>query len=462
MWENRQLIQTMNQHSINNMAQFYSPKRGVATLTAPQILTVTVNNLDSFGHGVARHKGKAIFISNVLPGEQAEIQLTENKKQFAKGKLKQLLSRSSQRVEPRCRHFGVCGGCQQQHASEELQQQSKLAALLRMLNHETGVLLPSEPVIAGPQYGYRRRARLGLLWQAKQQKLLMGFRQSASSELVCVKQCPVLVPELEHLLQPLHECLSGLQAANRLGHVELVQADNGSVLVLRHLDELKQGDRQALLLFAQERNLTFYLAPDRDRLERLCGETPYYRLDGLRLDFSPRDFIQVNDAVNQQMVAQAIEWLAIKPSDRILDLFCGMGNFTLPLAKRAKSVVGIEGVATLVVNGQYNAQQNLLTHVSFFHEDLEDDVAQQPWAAQGFDKVILDPARAGAAGVMPHIVKLAPTRVVYISCNPATLARDSKVLLAAGYRLTRVRMLDMFPHTEHLESMALFTHAAED
>ncbi|PVZ85710.1 23S rRNA (uracil(1939)-C(5))-methyltransferase RlmD [Serratia sp. S1B] len=442
------------------MAQFYSPKRRVATRPTAQILTVTVTDLDSFGQGVARHQGKTVFVTGVLPGEQAEIQLTEEKRQFAKGKLKRLLQSSPQRVEPRCPYFGVCGGCQQQHASEALQQQSKLAALSRMISGETGVQLPAEPVIAGPQYGYRRRARLGLLWQPKQQQLLMGFRQAASAELVTVKQCPVLAVELEQLLVPLYQCLNGLQAVKRLGHVELVLADNGPVLVLRHLAPLSEHDRQLLLQFAQQRGLTLYLAPDSVQLEKLYGETPYYQVDGLRLAFNPRDFIQINDAVNHQMVAQALEWLEVGPNDRVLDLFCGMGNFTLPLARRAKSVVGIEGVATLVANGQYNAHQNLLTNVSFFHEDLEGAVAQQPWAVQGFDKVMLDPARAGAAGVMSHIVKLAPGRVVYVSCNPSTLARDSKVLLAAGYHLVRVRMLDMFPHTGHLESMALFTKAS--
>ncbi|MFC0228607.1 23S rRNA (uracil(1939)-C(5))-methyltransferase RlmD [Serratia aquatilis] len=442
------------------MAQFYSPKRRVTTRPASQILTVTVTDLDPFGQGVAHHEGKAVFVAGALPGEQAEILLIEDKKQFAKGKLKRLLNRSPQRIAPRCPHFGVCGGCQQQHASKELQQQSKSAALGRMIGRETGITPQQEPVITSPQYGYRRRARLSLIWQAKQQKLLIGFRQAASADLVAVKQCPVLVAELERLLIPLGDCLSGLQAVRRLGHVELVQADNVSVLVIRHLEELKENDRQALLSFALQQKVSIYLAPDSERLVKLCGEAPYYRVDGLRLDFSPRDFIQVNDAVNQQMVAQALEWLNIGPNDRVLDLFCGMGNFTLPLAKRAKAVVGIEGVATLVANGQYNAHKNLLTNVSFFHENLEDDVERQPWAAQGFDKVMLDPARAGAPGVMSHIVKLAPERVVYVSCNPTTLARDSKVLLNAGYRLARVRMLDMFPHTGHLESMALFIHAS--
>jgi 23S rRNA (uracil1939-C5)-methyltransferase len=449
------------------MAQFYSPNRRVTTR---QTITVTATDLDAFGQGVARHNGKAVFVSGLLPGEQAEVTLTEDKSKYAKGRLKRLLTTSADRVKPVCPHYSVCGGCQQQHASEALQQSSKSASLLRLIARETGVQADPQPVIAGPQYGYRRRARLGLQIAGLKPgrktgtangPLVMGFRQEGSNDLVAITKCPVLRPELEQLLVPVQECLSSLSAAKRLGHLELVLADNGPLLVLRHLDPLSEADRARLTAFAAQHQLTIFLAPDSDTLERLCGETPYYQIDGLNLKFGPRDFIQVNDAVNQQMVAQALQWLELKPEDRVLDLFCGMGNFTLPLAKRATQVVGVEGVATLVANGQDNARNNGLENASFFHENLEDDVSKQPWAAQGFNKILLDPARGGAAGVMAHIVKLAPARVVYVSCNPTTLARDSKILLEAGYRLAQVRMLDMFPHTGHLESMALFINPSD-
>ncbi|KKI41613.1 MAG: 23S rRNA (uracil(1939)-C(5))-methyltransferase RlmD [Hafnia sp.] len=435
------------------MAQFYSPGRRVATR---QTITVTATDLDPFGQGVARHNGKAIFISGLLPDEQAEVTLTEDKKQFARAKVKRLLTRSPERVAPRCPHFGICGGCQQQHASEPLQQRSKSASLQRLISRETGLDIIPESVISGPEYGYRRRARLGLQFQPKQQQLVMGFRKSGSNDLVPVKACPVLAPALASLLQPLHECLAGMKAVRRLGHAELVLADNGPVLVLRHLDPLKEQDLARLHTFSAQHRVMLYLQGNEDELVKLCDDVPFYLVDGLRLFFSPRDFIQVNDAVNQRMVAQALEWLEVESTDRVLDLFCGMGNFTLPLAKRAKQVVGVEGVATLVANGLYNAQINALNNVEFFQHNLEDDVTRQPWAKLGFDKVLLDPARAGAAGVMDHIVKLAPQKVVYVSCNPTTLARDSQILIAAGYRMERVRMLDMFPHTGHLESMALF------
>ncbi|HDH0831198.1 TPA: 23S rRNA (uracil(1939)-C(5))-methyltransferase RlmD [Klebsiella oxytoca] len=431
------------------MAQFYSAKRRVTTR---QIITVTVNDLDPFGQGVARHQGKALFVSGLLPQEQAEVVLVEDKKQYARAQVKRRLSDSPQRQAPRCPHFGICGGCQQQHASVELQQQSKRAALARLMKREV------DDIIAASPWGYRRRARLSLNYQPKTQQLQIGFRKANSSEIVDVVQCPVLVPTLGALLPAVRECLSGLQSLRQLGHVELVQADNGPLMVLRHTAALPAADKEKLERFSQSHGLSLYLAPQSEILEQIRGEAPWYTSDGLRLVFSPRDFIQVNDGVNQLMVHTALEWLDIQPQDRVLDLFCGMGNFTLPLAKRAAQVVGVEGVPALVAKGHENAALNALHNVTFFHENLEEDVTRQAWAKHGFDKVLLDPARAGAAGVMLHIIKLAPRRVVYVSCNPATLARDSDVLLQAGYTIQRLAMLDMFPHTGHLESMVLFEH----
>lgn len=432
------------------MAQFYSAKRRVTTR---QIITVTVNDLDSFGQGVARHNGKTLFIPGLLPHESADVAITEDKKQYAKAQVKRRLNDSPDRVTPRCPHFGICGGCQQHHASIELQQRSKSAALSRLMNNDV------TEVIADAPWGYRRRARLSLNFQPKTQQFQMGFRKSASSDIVDVRQCPILVPQLEALLPDLRACLGSLQGIRHLGHVELVQADSGTLMILRHTAPLSRADNEKLERFSHSKGLSLYLAPQSEILETVSGQTPWYESNGLRLNFSPRDFIQVNAGVNQKMVASALEWLDVQPGDRVLDLFCGMGNFTLPLATRAASVVGVEGVPALVEKGRENAQQNGLHNVTFFHENLEEDVTRQPWAKNGFDKILLDPARAGAAGVMQHIIKLQPGRVVYVSCNPATLARDSEALLRAGYQIQRLAMLDMFPHTGHLESMVLFEHS---
>ncbi|WP_275260768.1 23S rRNA (uracil(1939)-C(5))-methyltransferase RlmD [Citrobacter portucalensis] len=429
------------------MAQFYSAKRRVTTR---QIITVTVNDLDPFGQGVARHNGKALFIPELLPQESAEVVITEDKKQFARAQVKRRLNDSPQREVPRCPHFGVCGGCQQQHASISLQQRSKSAALSRLMKCEVS------DVIADAPWGYRRRARLSLNYRPKEQKLQMGFRKSGSSDIIDVKQCPILVPQLEALLPHLRACLESLQGLRHLGHVELVQAGIGTLMILRHTAPLSAADKEKLECFSHSQGLSLFLAPQSEILESISEESPWYDSNGLRLTFSPRDFIQVNEGVNQQMVARALEWLDVQPEDRVLDLFCGMGNFTLPLATRAASVVGVEGVPALVEKGRENALNNGLHNVTFFHENLEEDVTRQPWAKNGFDKVLLDPARAGAAGVMQHIIKLEPIRVVYVSCNPATLARDSDALLNAGYAIRRLAMLDMFPHIGHLESMVLF------
>ncbi|PHM49666.1 23S rRNA (uracil(1939)-C(5))-methyltransferase RlmD [Xenorhabdus miraniensis] len=443
------------------MVQFYSPNRRSVNRG---IISVTADNLDAQGQGIARHQGKTIFIPGLLPGEQAQIQLTEEKRQFAKAKVVKRLSDSPYRVTPRCPHFKVCGGCQQQHVASELQVNTKASVLEHLIQRETGINISAQPIIHSPEYGYRRRARLGLQYHAKQRTLLMGFRQSQTNDLVNIKHCPVMRPELERLLLPLSQCLNSLNAVKRLGHVELVLADNGPLIVLRHLDPLKHEDREILCTFSVQYHVAVYLAGDEKSLEPLmeaplidAQSEPWYQVAGLKLVFSPRDFIQVNDEVNQQMVSQALAWLDLQPTDRVLDLFCGMGNFTLPIATKVQAAVGVEGVAALVASGQYNAQLNELNNVDFFHENLESDIQHQPWAVQGFNKVLLDPARAGAAGVMTHIVKLAPEKVVYVSCNPTTLARDSKILLEAGYHLVSVRMLDMFPHTGHLESMALFS-----
>ncbi len=435
------------------MAQFYSPRRRE---TPRQTLTLTCSGLDGFGQGMARHNGKVVFIPGLLPGEQAEVRLTEEKRQFSRARVTRRLSDSPERVTPLCPHFSQCGGCQQQHISLKLQQQSKATALRALLERETGVQTGEVLTVGAQAYGYRRRTRLGLLFQPKTGRLLMGYRQANSTELVDIRICPILRPELSELLVPLRECLQGLQAVKRLGHLELVLADNGPLLVLRHLEPLSHADRDALTAFADSHQIAVWLAPQSDELDCLRGAAPVYRIDDLELQFSPRDFIQVNGEVNRQMVALALQWLEPDASERVLDLFCGMGNFTLPLAKRSGQVIGVEGVAALVANGQYNALNNSLNNVTFYHENLELDAAKQPWASEGFDKVLLDPARGGAQGVMSLIAAWSPRRIVYVSCNPSTLARDSKTLLAAGYSAARVAMLDMFPHSGHLESMVLF------
>lgn len=434
------------------MVQFYSPSRRKAI---QQKIIITPHELDTQGQGVGRHKGKTIFVAGALPQEQVEAVIYENKKNYSKAKTTQILTPSPSRMTPPCSHYETCGGCNQQHVASSLQHSSKYKALGQLFRREIKLEIPQSEIIFSENYHYRRRARLGLQYQVKQRRLIMGFRQKSSNDLVDIVECPILVRELEQLLQPVRQCLNALSAVRKLGHIELVMADNGPWLVLRHLTALSEVDRQSLVELAKRYHISVHLAGNNSD-EQLAGGQPYYRIDGLTLSFNPQDFIQVNAAVNQLMVEQAIKWLDLKSTDRVLDLFCGMGNFTLPIAKRAGYVVGVEGVDSLVNQGKQNAQANELSNVEFLHHNLEQDVSQQSWARQGFDKVLLDPARAGASQAMPQIVKLAPERIVYVSCNPVTLVEDSKILLSSGYELNQLRMLDMFPQTGHIESMALF------
>lgn len=439
------------------MVQFYSPKKRPAKKQA-MILEVTASALDANGQGIAHAEGKTIFVKGLLPQETARIRLTEEKRQFAKGEVIKRLTTSEQRIKPHCEYYDRCGGCQQQHVPIALQRTTKASVLSHLIKRETGVIISAEPVIAGAEYGYRRRARLGLRYQPEK-GLVMGFRQERSNDLVMIKKCPVLKTQLNDLLPTLWTCLSKLTSARDLGHVEMVLADNGPLVILRHLSPLPEHDKQSLRDFSQTYQVTMYLAGDNSEIARLTPieQEPFYQIEGLNLRFAPTDFIQVNDEINSQMVAQAIEWLDLSLEDRVLDLFCGMGNFTLPIAKRVSEVVGIEGVPALVEMAKKNAKLNQLGNAHFWHADLSADFSAMSWSKEGFNKVLLDPARAGALEVMSHIVKLSAEKIVYVSCNPTTLARDSKILLDSGYQLTGLKMLDMFPQTGHLESMAQFS-----
>jgi 23S rRNA (uracil1939-C5)-methyltransferase len=436
------------------MVQFYRDKPPVLSAKKTQ---VTIDSLDTFGQGVSRHQGKPLFVTGALPGETVEVLITEQKRQFARGQVLKLLSESPQRVAAKCQHYQQCGGCQQQHISISLQQQSKSQSLCRLLEQTSAQTIELDTIVAAQPWGYRRRARLSLSWNKQTRQLSMGFRAKASKEMVDISVCPVLEPALEALLIPLRACLGRLRAAATLGHVELIAADNRRLVLLRHTRPLQPGDNSQLQAFAQQYALTLFLDDGENQLQAV-GENcqPNYQISGLSLRFSPQDFIQVNRQVNQAMVNLATQWLALSKSDHVLDLFCGMGNFTLPIAKLAGRVTGIEGSETLVQQARENAERQQLSQAEFYWHNLELGFADQPWASAGFTKVLLDPARAGAAGVIAEVAKLHVSLIVYVSCNPATLARDAAVLLAAGYQIIKVAMLDMFPHTSHLESMVLF------
>ncbi|MDC5807740.1 23S rRNA (uracil(1939)-C(5))-methyltransferase RlmD [Vibrio europaeus] len=436
------------------MARFFQPKKKTQLNTKHQSLTI--EKLDHHGAGMAYQNKKPIFIEGALPGEQVLVQLTESKSKFARAKLIKIQKASEQRIAPFCQHYAECGGCNMQHLSVEVQQEYKQQTLSQLMSKFAGQSVALSAPVVGDERGYRRRARVSIKLNKKTRQLEFGFRKKQSKDIVTVTHCPVLDTELDNLLAPLYDLLSGFSNQENIGHVELVKGDNTKVIVLRHLKALKESEQKLLEQFAAENQASLYLMPESDQLNRVVGESAHYLEVGVTIPFEPNNFIQVNQNVNQAMVEQALSWLELSEQDRVLDLFCGLGNFSLPMAKQVASVVGVEGVDVMVEKAANNAQVNGINNTAFYQANLEQDVSGQPWAAENFDKILLDPARAGASGIIEQISALGASRVVYVSCNPATLARDSQSLLNQGYKLQKLGMLDMFPHTSHLESMALF------
>lgn len=436
------------------MARFFQPKKKTSLNQKHQAVSVT--KLDHQGAGIAFQDNKPVFIDGALPGEEVVMQLTESKSKFARAKLIKVLKPSEQRVTPFCPHYAECGGCDLQHLAHSAQIDHKQQALSQLMAKFAGQTLALSAPVCCDDTGYRRRARLSLLWDKKASRLQFGFRRKQSKNIVTVTDCAVLEPTLNALLPELKNLLSGFVRPDQLGHVELVKADNTRVLALRHLASLAPADLAALRQFAAQHDLTLYLMPASDELKLECGPEAEYHEAGVTIPFLPNHFIQVNQQVNQKMIEQALAWLDVQPDDRVLDLFCGLGNFSLPLGKIAGQVIGVEGVEDMVRHAQSNAALNQIDNVAFHQANLEQDMTNEAWAGEKFVKVLLDPARAGAAGIVDQLAKFGARRVVYVSCNPATLARDSQSLLSQGYQLVKLGMLDMFPHTSHLESMALF------
>ncbi len=436
------------------MARFFQPKKKTQLNTKHQ--SVQVEKLDHHGAGIAYQNKKPVFIEGALPGEQVLIQLTESKSKFSRANLIKIQKASTQRVEPFCPHYQQCGGCNMQHLSIDDQREYKQHTLSQLMKKFSGQTAQLDVPIVGDERGYRRRARISLLLDKKSRQLQFGFRKKHSKEIVNVTHCPVLAPELDELLPELQSLLAGFSHQDTLGHVELVKADNTRIIVLRHSKALKDDDNNALVEFANRHQASLYLMPQNDQLNLICGDSGYYLEAGVEIAFEPNNFIQVNQQVNDSMVKQAVDWLALSSPDRVLDLFCGLGNFSLPIAQQVASVVGVEGVDAMVEKAAANAARNGLSNAQFYQANLEQDFSGQIWAGEKFDKVLLDPARAGASGIVDQLSALGAERVVYVSCNPATLARDSQSLLSQGFKLEKLGMLDMFPHTSHLESMALF------
>ncbi|MBV7316731.1 23S rRNA (uracil(1939)-C(5))-methyltransferase RlmD [Shewanella sp. NIFS-20-20] len=438
------------------MAQFFKPKANLQKRLSPK-LVLQVTDMDHLGAGMAQHNGKVVFIAGALPTEQVTAQLTEQKKSYAKAKLISVDSASALRISPECEFYQQCGGCDLQHVAIATQRQFKQDALANRMGRISEAV-PLVATIESQPWHYRRRARLATAFDKHSGKLSLGFRAKASNQVIAVSHCKVLALPLSELIAPLHQLLNRLKLKAALGHVELIIVENGQFVVLRVTKAVNEKDRAALQAFANTHQVQVLLQDNQGLCLDVHGQAslPYYTLqDGCQLQFTPGNFIQVNPEVNHGMIAQALAWLDPQTNDRILDLFCGVGNFSVALAKTGAQVIGVEGVPAMVEQAKANAKAAGLDNLAFYHGDLSADLTYEPWLGQ-IDKLLLDPARAGAYESLQWLHQMQPKKVVYVSCDPASLARDSQLLLDNGYRLVQVGMLDMFPQTHHIEAMVLF------
>lgn len=426
---------------------------------------VTIESLSDEGRGIAHVDNRPVFIDQALAGERVCFIYTRLTSKIAEGRVVEILEASADRVEPKCSAFGRCGGCSLQHMDNQAQISIKQKTLLRHLKH-IGNVEPANVLqpINGEQWEYRSKARLGVRYVAKKDKVLVGFRERGSSFITETDVCEILHADVGGIIAELADCISGLVLKKHIPQIEVAAGDNQTVLVIRHLQDMPASDREKLTALAKKHGLVFMLqAGSPDELEPLWPETVdplFYVLDeyDIKVEFQPADFTQVNNAVNRKMVDQAIAMLQLRADDKVLDLFSGLGNFTLPIAKECANVTGVEGSLIMVNKARANAELNGIANASFHYADLySDDVRHTQWVKRQYNKILLDPPRSGATGILDHIKAMQAERIVYVSCHPATLARDAGVLVnTLGYKLTHAGVMDMFPHTAHVESIAVF------
>jgi 23S rRNA (uracil1939-C5)-methyltransferase len=429
--------------------------------TAPEEAVIV--DLSHEGHGVARLDGKAVFVTDALPGERVMLRRVRRHRNFDEAVLESVLEASPDRVVAPCPHYGTCGGCALQHLEPAAQLAFKQAQLLESLARLGGVA-PGELLepLTGPVWNYRRRARLGIKDVARKGRVLVGFRERAAPYVADLHECRVLATPLDRLMDPLAGLVGRLGISARVPQAEIAAADDACAIVLRVLDPPSDADLEQLREFERAQGVRVYLQPGGPGTVAPLTSAPAplrYRLPDfdLAIEFEPTDFIQVNGALNEAMVRRAVERLNPQRDEHVLDLFCGLGNFSLPLARRAGHVTGVEGEAGLVARAAANARREGIGNASFVAEDLAATVGDSPWALRGYQSVLLDPPRAGAREVLPVVGRCGAGRVVYISCHPGSLARDAGILVREhGFRLAAAGVMDMFPHTTHVEAMAVF------
>jgi len=422
---------------------------------------IDIENLSHEGRGVGRLNGKTVFVTGALPQETVVARTTKRRGSFDEAVVVEVQVKSPDRIEPRCRHAGICGGCSLQHLPADRQIEHKQSVLYELLEHQAGVSPRVRlPALLGPQWGYRRKARLGVKFVPNKGGTLVGFREKASPYIADIETCAVLDPLVGNRLMDLRVLINGLSIPDRIPQIEVAIGDASVGLVFRHLAAFNDTDIMALTEFQNSTGIGIYLQPGAEHTVHALSEATAalsYCVDGVTFDFLATDFTQVNGDMNRAMVEFVIKQLQLTATDRVLDLFCGLGNFSLPLARPVREVVGIEGSADLVSRARENAVGNNIDNATFSQADLADEIYISKIDMQGFTKLLLDPPRTGANEIVNTLDLSALHRIVYVSCNPVTLARDTKSILGKyNFELIGAGVMDMFPHTSHVESIAVF------
>lgn len=417
------------------------------------------------GHGVAILEGKKTLIHGALVKERVKFSYRSQYARYDEGIVEAVLSESSDRVVPGCAYFGQCGACDLQHMAQSAQLRHKQSQVLAKLQQEAGCepneLL--EPIVGNSHYGYRRKARLGVRYVAKKQRVLIGFRERSGRYLTDMKTCAVLHPSLSNKLDDLSELIGSLESFQTIPQVEAVVADNQVALCFRTLLPLSKNDRECLIAYSTAENVVIYLQPGSEQSIELLAPASlprplYYKhpKHNVQLEFAIHHFIQINREVNEKIVNQVVDWLKPYQQGRVLDLFSGIGNFSLPIARYTKEVIAVEGSRVMVNQLRHNAKINQLDNVCAFTQDLTESIENASWADLHFDACVLDPSRAGAGRVMQWLLDKSIKTIIYVSCNAESFAQDVAILAQGDYQLTKLAVADMFPHTTHIETLALF------
>ena len=438
------------------MAQIFKAKKKPLK---QQTLELNITGIDHQGRGIAKHKNKVCFVSGALPNETVKATLVEDKAKYSSAKVIKVINASEFRTDAFCEHYNHCGGCQLQHlevAQQVIEKQTAVTQLfnkfakLKELNWQTPLLSKSTH--------YRRSARIAVMFDKAAKKMRVGYRASGSKNIVSINKCAVLNDVFADVFTLFDELINQHKALHSISHLQLCQSDEQNFVVIRHTKTINDEFKAIVEQAAFNQQYTIVWQSESDVIDHSHLAMPFYYLKDLdiKFEFGLSNFIQVNAQVNEAMLKQAANWLNLNGDENLLDLFCGIGNFSLVLAKQAKSVIGVEGVTSAVAMAAQNAQTNQITNTQFHCFDLTQNMQNAPWFSKNLDVLVLDPSRTGAIAVLEQLPLKQFKTILYVSCDPVTLARDSAIISQAGFDLNKIGLMNMFPHTGHIETMALF------